>query len=82
MKLAEWIEASGKVLTTVYITHGHLDHFLGTSTLLERFPSARVAATEATARLIKAEVESGRDRATYAPLFADEIGSRVTRSSP
>ena len=41
VKLADWIEASGKVLTTIYITHGHLDHFLGTSTLLERFPSQR-----------------------------------------
>ena len=77
VKLADWIEASGKVLTTIYITHGHLDHFLGASTLLERFPNARVVATEATAGLVKAEVESGRDRATYSPLFVDEIGSIV-----
>ncbi len=65
------------MLTTIYITHGHLDHFLGASTLLERFPSARVVATEATAGLVRAEVESGRDRATYSPLFVDEIGSIV-----
>ena len=77
VKLADWIEASGKVLTTIYITHGHLDHFLGASTLLERFPNARVVATEATAGLVRAEAESGRDRATYSPLFADEIGSIV-----
>ena len=25
--LADWIEATGKELTTIYITHGHLDHF-------------------------------------------------------
>ena len=77
VKLADWIEASGKVLTTIYITHGHLDHFLGTSTLLERFPSTRVVATEATVGLIKAEAESERERATYSPLFADKIGSIV-----
>ena len=29
VKLADWIEASGKVPSTIYITHGHLDHFLG-----------------------------------------------------
>ncbi|MEO6411192.1 MAG: MBL fold metallo-hydrolase [Pedococcus sp.] len=75
--LADWIQASGKVLTTIYITHGHLDHFLGTATLLERFPSARVVATEETVRLIEAEAASGNDRAQYAPLFADEIGSTV-----
>ncbi|MBT2552545.1 MBL fold metallo-hydrolase [Arthrobacter sp. ISL-5] len=77
VRLADWIEASGKVLTAIYITHGHLDHFLGTSTLLERFPNVRVVATEATVRLIEAELESGHDRAQYAPLFADEIGSIV-----
>ncbi len=77
VKLADWIEASGKVLTTIYITHGHLDHFLGTSTLLERFPNTRVVATEATVGLIEAELESGHDRAQYAPLFADEIGSII-----
>ncbi|WP_405512555.1 MBL fold metallo-hydrolase [Streptomyces canus] len=56
-KLADWIEASGKELTTIYITHGHFDHFLGSSTLLDRFPQARVVATEATVRLIEAEAE-------------------------
>lgn len=76
-KLADWIEASGKVLTTIYITHGHLDHFLGTSTLIDRFPGARVVATEETARLIQAEAKSGEARAAYAPLLADEIGSTV-----
>ena len=76
-KLADWITASGKNLTTIYITHGHIDHFLGTATLLERFPRARVVATEATVRLIKGEAESGIERATYAPLFVSKIGSTV-----
>jgi glyoxylase-like metal-dependent hydrolase (beta-lactamase superfamily II) len=26
--LVEWVAASGKNLTTIYITHGHGDHFL------------------------------------------------------
>jgi glyoxylase-like metal-dependent hydrolase (beta-lactamase superfamily II) len=36
--------ASGKNLTTIYATHGHGDHFFGTSTVLERFPGARFVA--------------------------------------
>jgi len=28
--LADWIKTSGKNLTTVYITHGHGDHWFGT----------------------------------------------------
>jgi glyoxylase-like metal-dependent hydrolase (beta-lactamase superfamily II) len=43
--LAEWVAASGKNLTTIYITHGHGDHFFGVGTLLERFPRARAVAT-------------------------------------
>ncbi|MBT2457268.1 MBL fold metallo-hydrolase [Streptomyces sp. ISL-86] len=76
-KLADWVEASGKELTTIYITHGHFDHFLGTSTLLDRFPRARVVATEATVRLIEAEAESGHDQKPYGQMFVDEIGSTV-----
>jgi glyoxylase-like metal-dependent hydrolase (beta-lactamase superfamily II) len=36
--LADWVEASGKNLTTSYATHGHGDHFFGARTVLQRFP--------------------------------------------
>jgi predicted SnoaL-like aldol condensation-catalyzing enzyme len=41
--LTDWVSAKGKNLTTIYITHGHGDHWFGIGTLLERFPNARVA---------------------------------------
>jgi glyoxylase-like metal-dependent hydrolase (beta-lactamase superfamily II) len=44
-ELADWVAASGKNLTTIYITHGHGDHWFGIGTLLERFPNARAVAT-------------------------------------
>ena len=40
----EWIAASGKNLTTIYITHGHGDHFFGIGALLDRFPNAKAVA--------------------------------------
>lgn len=43
-ELAEWIAASGKRLSTIYITHGHADHFFGLKALLDRFPGARAIA--------------------------------------
>src|SRR5258708_9819698 len=45
--LVEWVEAHGKNLTTIYLTHGHGDHFFGLGALLERFPTARALATPA-----------------------------------
>jgi len=43
--LADWVAAKGKILTTIYITHGHGDHWFGIGTLLERFPNAKAVAT-------------------------------------
>src|SRR6201993_2892867 len=42
--LADWIAATGKRLTTIYITHGHPDHFFGLKLLRDRFPEARAIA--------------------------------------
>ena len=44
-ELIDWIAASGKNLTTIYITHGHADHWFGIGALLHRFPKARAVAT-------------------------------------
>src|ERR1700693_4586526 len=42
--VVEWVAASGKNLTTIYITHGHGDHFFGIGALLDRFPNAKAVA--------------------------------------
>jgi glyoxylase-like metal-dependent hydrolase (beta-lactamase superfamily II) len=44
----DWVVASCKNLTAIYVTHGHGDHFFGLALLLERFPKARAGATPAT----------------------------------
>jgi glyoxylase-like metal-dependent hydrolase (beta-lactamase superfamily II) len=46
-RVVEWIQASGKKLTTIYITHGHGDHFFGLNTILEAFPDARAVTAAA-----------------------------------
>lgn len=42
--LAGWVQSFGKHLAAIYITHGHADHWIGLSRLLERFPDARTLA--------------------------------------
>ncbi|EHB56196.1 beta-lactamase domain protein [Mycolicibacterium rhodesiae JS60] len=46
------VEASGKTLTTIFITHGHFDHYFGLDMLLAQFPYARAVATPAVAAYI------------------------------
>ena len=42
--LADWVAAANRNLTTIYVTHGHGDHWFGLDTLLKRFPDARAVA--------------------------------------
>jgi glyoxylase-like metal-dependent hydrolase (beta-lactamase superfamily II) len=42
--LGNWIAASGKTVTTIYITHAHSDHYFGLTTLLQQFPQAKAVA--------------------------------------
>src|SRR6202163_994222 len=43
--LLDWVVASGKNLTKIYLTHVHDDHFFALASLLERFPRAKAVAT-------------------------------------
>ena len=40
-QVVDWIRGLGKNLTTIYITHGHGDHFFGLKTILKAFPNAK-----------------------------------------
>src|SRR5260370_6332302 len=43
-ELADWLAATGKNLTEIYVTHGHGDHFFGLNTVLETHPDAKAVA--------------------------------------
>jgi glyoxylase-like metal-dependent hydrolase (beta-lactamase superfamily II) len=51
--LVDWVEASGKNLTTIYATHGRGDHFFGVGALLDRFPNARAVATSDVVKVMR-----------------------------
>ena len=57
-ELADWIVAAGKNLTTVYVTHGHGDHWFGLGMILERFPDAKAVAIPSVARNIASQIGS------------------------
>lgn len=41
-RLAGWVKSWGKDLSTIYITHGHGDHFFGAGPSLDVFPQAQL----------------------------------------
>ena len=57
-ELADWVAATGKDLTTVYVTHGHGDHWFGLGMILERFPDAKAVAIPSVARNIDSQIGS------------------------
>lgn len=53
-QLVQRIRASGKQLTTIYISHGDPDYYFGLATLQDAFPHARIVATAQTVAHINA----------------------------
>jgi len=66
-KVADLIRASGKRLTTIYISHGDPDYNFGLETLKQAFPDAKILATPQTVAHIK-ETSAGK-LAYWAPIL-------------
>ena len=75
--LANWVVASGKNLTTIYATHGHGDHFFGTSTVLERFPNARFVARPEVIKIMRQQASPESLATFWNPRFPGQISSRL-----
>jgi len=73
--LADWVAARDKNLTTIYITHGHGDHWFGVGTLLERFPNARAVATPNAVRQMRQQA-SPEVLKIWKAGFPDQIPDR------
>jgi len=56
-QVVEKIRASGKQLTTIYISHGDPDYYFGLDTITAAFPNAKVVASQPTVDHIKSTVE-------------------------
>ena len=69
--LGDLIERKGRRLTTIYITHGHADHWYGAGELLSRFPGARVVATTPVLEYINQAAEDEGQQ--WAAMFGDRV---------
>jgi glyoxylase-like metal-dependent hydrolase (beta-lactamase superfamily II) len=65
------IQASGKKLSTVYVTHAHPDHYFGFVAIKEAFPDAKLVALPATIAGIE---KTWQDKVKqWQPLYKDGI---------
>jgi glyoxylase-like metal-dependent hydrolase (beta-lactamase superfamily II) len=75
--LADWVTAKGKNLTTIYITHGHGDHWFGVGTLLERFPNAQAVATPKVVKVMLENASPERLAKGWKAAFPGQIPGKL-----
>jgi glyoxylase-like metal-dependent hydrolase (beta-lactamase superfamily II) len=77
--LADWIELHDRRLTTIYITHGHGDHYSGLPVVLDRFRDARAVATAGTVE----QMRNGSATAhPYRAWFPGQIADTIPLAEP
>ena len=75
-QLVQKIRASGKHLTTIYISHGDPDYYFGLDTLTAAFPDAKVLASQPTVEHIKKTVD-GKVAFWGPKMGADKPGKTI-----
>ncbi|MDR2334800.1 MAG: MBL fold metallo-hydrolase [Burkholderiaceae bacterium] len=74
-KLVDMVKASGKKLTTIYISHSDPDFYFGLDTLQAAFPQARIVATPQTVAAINASKDG--KLAFWGPQLKDNAPRKV-----
>src|SRR6266436_4607229 len=75
--LADWVASKDKNLLTIYITHGHGDHWFGIGTLLERFPNAKAVATPDTVKVMRQNASPQALEGAWKVSFPGQIPDKL-----
>jgi glyoxylase-like metal-dependent hydrolase (beta-lactamase superfamily II) len=75
LKVVELIKASGKRLTTIYISHGDPDFYFGLDVLQDAFPEAKIVATSHTLASMHKKAEA--KVAYWGPILKDNAPRRI-----
>ena len=75
--LVDWVAASGKNLTMIYATHGHGDHFFSASTVLQRFPRARLVAAPDVVKIMRQQASPQALASFWNPFFPGQISDHL-----
>jgi glyoxylase-like metal-dependent hydrolase (beta-lactamase superfamily II) len=80
--LADWIASTGKQLTTVYVTHGHGDHWFGLSAIRERFPEVRALARPQVVARMRQQASRESLGRFWVPIFPGQITDDLAVAEP
>ncbi|KAJ5812363.1 Metallo-hydrolase/oxidoreductase [Penicillium riverlandense] len=82
-QLIDWVKTRipTKKLITIYITHGHGDHFFGIPLLLQAFPGVQAVATVATVAHMKEQLDPKTFR-RWTTQFPNQIYTPQTLAQP
>ena len=80
--LLDWVVASGKNLTAIYVTHGHGDHFFGLASLLEHFPRARAFAAPEVVEAMHEQLSPAWIDEFWRRLFPGQIPAHLPVAEP
>ncbi len=69
--LGDMIARAERRLTTIYVTHGHADHWYGAGELVNRFPGARPVATAGVVDYINESAEQAAGQ--WSAMFGDRV---------
>ncbi|MET4196582.1 MBL fold metallo-hydrolase [Bradyrhizobium sp. LA6.12] len=80
--LLDWVVSRERNLTTIYVTHGHGDHFFGLAPLLDRFPRARAVAVPEVVDEMKTQLSPASLDGFWRKRFPGEIAQRLVAAKP
>lgn len=80
LKLAEQIRASGKRLTTVYVSHSDPDFYFGLDVIHAAFPDAKIVATPQT--IAGMEKKAAAKLAFWGPILKDNAPHGIVMPQP
>ena len=78
--LGDMVEKTDKKLTDIFITHGHSDHYFGSSRLAAQFPGARIVATPSVVKYISSHHDN--EKKTFLALFGEDVVLPTSFPSP
>jgi hypothetical protein len=75
-EVASYVQALGKPVDRIILSHAHTDHWSGLQVLTERFPDARVFALDGIADQLRVRGQARLD--SFRPIYGDKIAMKVT----